>query len=43
MTGMHTRTTGTVSELYLTLANDVMNAGLEKYPMAERRLQGIVS
>ena len=42
-TGLHTRITGTVSELYLALASDVMNAGVEKYPMAEKALSGIVT
>ena len=37
-TGLHTRTTGTFGDLYLTLANDVMGAGLESFPTAERRL-----
>jgi len=37
-TGLHTRTTGTFGDLYLALANDVMGAGLESFPTAERRL-----
>ena len=37
-TGLHTRTTGTFGDLYLTLANDVMGAALESFPTAERRL-----
>jgi hypothetical protein len=37
-TGRHTRTTGTVGDLYLTLANDVMGARLERFPTASRRI-----
>jgi hypothetical protein len=42
-TGFHTRTTGTTGDLYLTLANDVMGAGLERFPTAERRLTEILA
>jgi len=41
-TGMHTRTTGTIGDLYLTLADDIMGAGLEKYPTALRKMTDIV-
>ena len=41
-TGFHTRTTGTTGDLYLTLANDVMGAGLERFPTAERKLTEIL-
>jgi hypothetical protein len=42
-TGLHTRTTGTTGDLYLTLANDVMGAGLERFPTAERKLTEILA
>lgn len=42
-TGMHTRATGTVADLYLTVANDVVGAGLEKFPTADRKFHEIVS
>jgi len=42
-TGMHTRMTGTVGDLYLTLADDVMGAGIGKFPTASRKLTGILS
>ncbi len=37
-TGMHSRVTGTVGDLYLTLADEVMGAGLGKFPTATRKL-----
>jgi hypothetical protein len=36
--GLHTRTTGTVSDLYLAVANKAMGAGLESFPSASREL-----
>jgi hypothetical protein len=42
-TGMHTRTTGTVADLYLTLANEVMGAGLEHFPTADRMFKDVVA
>jgi hypothetical protein len=41
-TGTHTRTTGTVADLYLTVADDVMGAGIGKFPTAERKLSDLV-
>lgn len=40
-TGMHTRTTGTVAELYLAVANQAMGLGLPNFPSAEAPLRGI--
>ena len=40
---MHTRAAGTVADLYLTVANDVIGAGLEKFPTADRKFHEIVS
>ena len=40
-TNMHTRATGTVSDLYLAVANKAMGAGLEKFPSATKEIQGI--
>ena len=42
-TGMHTRTTGTVADLYLTLANEVMGAGLEHFPTADKMFHDVVA
>ena len=41
-TGLHTRTTGTLGDLYLTLADEVLKAGLGGFPTAETKLTGIV-
>ncbi|PWU05964.1 MAG: hypothetical protein C5B47_08260 [Verrucomicrobia bacterium] len=40
-TGLHTRTTGTVAELYLAVANKTMGANLSNFPSAESPLRGI--
>ncbi len=41
-TGMHTKMTGTVGDLYLTLAGEVMKTGLDTFPTASQRLSDIV-
>ena len=41
-TGRHTETVGTMGDLYLTIANDVMGAGIEGFPNARGKLQGVV-
>ena len=41
--GRHTRTAGTIGDLYLTLADDVLNAGLGGFPAASRRLTQILA
>jgi hypothetical protein len=43
VTGRHTRTVGTIGDLYMTLANQVLGAGIEKFPTSSRMLNGIVS
>ena len=42
-TGMHSRVMGTVGDLYLTLADDILGAGLGKFPTASRRVGEIVA
>ena len=42
VTGCHTVTAGTMGDLYLSLANDVMQAGVDGFPNARRKLPGIV-
>ena len=42
-TGLHSRVTGTLGDLYLTLADDVMNAGLGKFPTATRKITEILA
>ena len=41
--GQHSRMEGTFGDLYLTLADDVMNAGLGKFPTATKKLDGVVA
>jgi hypothetical protein len=41
VTGLHSKMTGTVGDLYLTLADDVMGAGIKQFPTADRKLSGI--
>jgi hypothetical protein len=42
-TGLHSRMTGTFGDLYLTLADDVMNAGLGKFPTATKKLSALLA
>ena len=41
VTGRHTKVTGTVGDLYLSVANDVLGASLESFPTAASKLAGI--
>jgi len=41
-TGTHTRVTGTLGDLYLTLSDEVLGAGLGRFPTASRRLGAVV-
>ena len=41
--GTHTRTTGTISDLYLAVANQGMKAGLKEFPMAKREIPDLYS
>jgi len=40
--GRHTRHAGTIGDLYLTLADDVLKAGLDKMPTAQRKLTQVL-
>jgi hypothetical protein len=42
-TGVHTRSTGTVGDLYLAVANRALGAGLREFPTASRELPGLFS
>jgi hypothetical protein len=42
-TGVHTRSTGTVADLYLAVANKAMGAGLAEFPSASKELSGLFS
>jgi len=41
-TGMHSVVAGTMSDLYLTLADEVLDAGIETFPSANKKLSDIV-
>jgi pheromone shutdown protein TraB len=41
-TGLHTRTTGTLGDLYLTLSEEVLGARIEKFPTASKKLSEVV-
>ncbi len=41
LTGMHTRTTGTVGDLYMAVANRAMGCELKSLPSAKREIQGL--
>ena len=41
-TGLHTKTTGTVGDFYVTLASEVMKTNIEKFPSASKKLGEIV-
>ncbi|MCC6538321.1 MAG: DUF1552 domain-containing protein [Bryobacterales bacterium] len=40
--GLHTRTTGTLGDLYLTVAEEALGARIGGFPTADRKLTGIV-
>lgn len=42
-TGRHTKTTGTLGDLYLTLADGVLHAGIGKFPTATRKIPGLLA
>ena len=41
--GRHTKVTGTIGDLYLALANDIMQTGLDAFPTADEKLTGVVA
>lgn len=43
MTGRHSKMTGTIGDLYLTLANRVLGTSLDSFPTASRLLPGITA
>jgi hypothetical protein len=42
VTGTHTKTTCTIGELYLGIANSVLGAAIDEFPTASRKMTGIV-
>jgi hypothetical protein len=41
-TGMHTRLTGSIGDLYVTVAQEALGAGKLEFPTAEKKLSDIV-
>jgi hypothetical protein len=41
-TGSHTEVTGTIGDLYLTVADELFNIGIDKFPTANQKLNVIV-
>jgi Protein of unknown function (DUF1552) len=41
-TGMHTKMTGTIGDLYWTIADEILQARLSGFPTADRRLSDVV-
>ena len=41
-TGSHTRVMGTIGDLYLTVADEIMDASLGRFPTAARRMTEIL-
>ena len=42
-TGLHSKVTGTVGDLYLAIADDIMEANLGKFPTASKKLSVLVA
>jgi hypothetical protein len=42
-TGEHTRVMGTIGDLYWTVADEVMDAGLGRFPTASKKLTEILT
>ena len=42
-TGQHSKMQGTVSDLYLTVADDIVGAGIGKFPQANKKLSGLIA
>ena len=43
VTGTHTKTTSTMGELYMAIANDVLGVRMDTFPTATRKMTGIVA
>jgi hypothetical protein len=41
-TNLHTQNTGTIADLYLTVASEVLKTKIDSFPTAESKLTGIV-
>lgn len=40
-TGMHTKAAGTLGDLYLTIANEIVGAGIDGFPTGRKALEGL--
>ncbi len=43
VTNRHSKVTGTVGDLYMTLANDLLKANLDHFPTADRKIPGVIA
>jgi hypothetical protein len=43
VTGTHSKATGTIGDLYMTLANDLLKANLDHFPTADRKVPGVIA
>ena len=41
--GSHTRVTGTVGDVYVTVADEVVGAGIGKFPTATKKLGALLT
>ena len=41
--GAHTRVTGTVGDVYVTVADEVVGAGIGKFPTASRKMGALLT
>ena len=41
--GAHTRITGTVGDVYLTIADEVLGAGIGKFPTGSRKITSLLA
>ena len=41
--GAHTRITGTVGDVYVTVADEVVGAGIGKFPTASKKISAILA
>ena len=43
VTGRHTKSQGTIGDLYMAVADGALNAGIGSFPSASKRLPGVVA
>ena len=42
VTGTHTKVAGSMGDLYLGIANDLLGIGLDGFPTSSRKLEGLI-